>query len=68
MTEIDRILKKIEERGCGHFVLSSLDYKEKARRIMAVCPETSFWKMKDFEELISRMEEQFKKAVVSDVL
>ena len=59
MSEIDDVLKKLEDDRWSFIPLGYLDIKEKARRLMAMYPETSSWEIEDFKELFKRYEENF---------
>ncbi|MCX6761207.1 MAG: hypothetical protein NTZ84_03865 [Candidatus Nealsonbacteria bacterium] len=68
MNEIEEMLIKIKDKGCAPMLLGTPNLKEKARRLMAVFPETSFWDLKTIEELFQRVEHDFKKPFLSDAL
>jgi len=68
MNEIDEILIKIKDKGCAAMILGSPLPKEQARRLMSLFPETSSWDLKTIGELMSMVEHNYKKQVLSDSL
>lgn len=68
MSEIEDVLVKIRDKGCAPMILAASDLKGRTRRLMGAFPETSSWDLNTTRELFKKMEEDFKKEVVSDVI
>lgn len=70
MNEIEKILQKIKSKGHVPALFGTSDIKARARKLMDLVPETSSWKLKDFEDLFKKleMEEDLRISVIADHL
>ena len=68
MDEIEETIAKIKDKGCGPMLLTMPDIKDKARKLMHIFPETSPMELSSVQEVFKRLEADFKKEVVSDMI